>query len=878
MDQDKNIIKEKSHLPKSFLDLLVTEKPFTYKFRKFKPRKIRNEILTYETDDQTKFRNSTAYARAPNSVLQNICGSAKNIGLKSFLKRKQVEKDMETQYEQIIEKNKIEEEKYPFDIIDWEKDIIYDTDNIQEDELPSMNFSLDTSKNVNNRENFLPSVTEFVDTIFEEKWEKNIIFDEDVQVKHKMYQTMYLEDPNLIFDKIDDKRNNKNKKRQKEYFSGDKPIKNKYNISNDKYYNQESKLKSNLGSFGVQHSVPALKLEPRFYKTNHTKDELRNFHRPPLVFPKGLLRFHDIIHKESSGSNIIKKNSELTLKDDAEFVLFEYSEEFPPFIVNSGMVSLINTYYRKTSTRDDYEADIPNLNVLDPDDPSPFFNFGDIKQGTTMKSLTNNLFTAPIFSHQNSDFLCILEKDEDSARLYARPINNIFCVGQEFPIDEIYAPHSRKLNIFCKNRLKVAAYRLFSSKDRTSKEFKISQLDQLFPYFSEGSKRKWLKEYADCIKRGKENVWILKPSSNILNEEDLRKLITPENICQYESMLASERRLIDSGYKCVTDSQDEEDDSMFIIPWQLTKNFINATNGKGLLELVGPADPTGIGEGFSFRKVKLIKGNETENRKIISEHQAKYKSEINKIWTKQISSLSSSREIEFDPKFEQSEDKKKEAQVPQSENTGLLIIRRTIVDEFGEREEIERITDSKVIKLYLKSRKNVNLEDKKSLLKCGNCGQAGHMKTNKTCPNFLQNKKPTKKKIETERRKARMIFQNLMLNLLNKFFSLPYSLAFHKPVSSKRFPDYHSVIENPIDLTTIKTKVRHNKYTLFSEFFDDLELMKNNCVKYNGVEHSLTKIAQNMCDMTKEVEEANKEKIQEAENIFIEYDFEDNEN
>lgn len=859
-DNNKNLA-----LPQSFLDLLVTDNPYNYKFRKYKSRKMRSEIMSYETDDQTKFRNSITYARPQNAVLQSICGTSRNVGLKGYIKRKQIDKEIIKQHDQL--KNKlnlitdVDEIKYPFDIVDWEKDIIYDTDQISENETE------------------IPIINEFVDTIIEDGWENLIIYDEDIQTKYKNYPTMYLEDPNLIFDKIDDKKNQKNKKRQKEYFSGDKPLKSKYNISNDKYYSQDVKTKSSLGSFGVQHSLPALRLEPRFYKTNHSKDELRNFHRPTLKIPSGFpIRFSKLIPNELHASNIIKKISELTLKDSSEFVLFEYSEEFPPFIVNSGMVSLINTYYRKTSVRDDYETEQPNLNILDPEDASPFFCFGDVKQGSSMKSLTNNLFTAPIFNHPNDDYLCILEIDNMGvSNIYPRKISSIYCVGQEFPLEEIYAPHSRKLNIFCKNRLKVAAYRLFSCKDRGFREFKMSQLDQLFPYFSEGSKRKWLKEYADCVKKGKENIWVLKPTSTLLNEEDLRRLITPENICQYESMLASERRLEDSGYKCVADSQDDEDDSVYIIPWQLTKNFINASNGKGLLELVGPADPSGIGEGFSFRKVKLIKGNETENRKIISEHQAKYKSEISKIWSNQLQSLSNSKDIPFSPDYFKRDTKEiKPLEEPiNSDNKNVLTIKRTYVDHLGERTEIETITDPKVIKLYLKMRKITKQDDKKTILKCGNCGQSGHMKTNKACPNFTQSKKPTKKKIESERRRAKAIFHEIMLNLLNHFFVIPFSLAFHRPVSTKRFPDYTKTVENPIDLTTIKTKVRHNKYTLYKDFLDDIELMKQNCVRYNGAEHSLTKVAQKMVDMGTEEWFIQKIKIDEAENIFIEYDFDD---
>lgn len=67
-------------------------------------------------------------------------------------------------------------------------------------------------------------------------------------------------------------------------------------------------------------------------------------------------------------------------------------------------------------------------------------------------------------------------------------------------------------------------------------------------------------------------------------------------------------------------------------------------------------------------------------------------------------------------------------------------------------------------------RKITKQDEKKSLLKCGNCGQSGHMKTNKACRNFTQSKKPTKRKIEIERRRAKSIFHEIMINLLNQFF------------------------------------------------------------------------------------------------------------
>lgn len=42
------------------------------------------------------------------------------------------------------------------------------------------------------------------------------------------------------------------------------------------------------------------------------------------------------------------------------------------------------------------------------------------------------------------------------------------------------------------------------------------------------------------------------------------------------------------------------DDEVKAAPWNLTRGFIEALNGKYLLDLTGYADPTGCGEGFSY--------------------------------------------------------------------------------------------------------------------------------------------------------------------------------------------------------------------------------------------------------------------------------------
>ncbi|ELA42758.1 uncharacterized protein VICG_00073 [Vittaforma corneae ATCC 50505] len=456
----------------NFLNFLVKEIPYEYKLKKLRTRKSPHDPIGSEIDDGHRFRNTVSITKSGTSTIQSLSSSSRHIGIREFLKKKQLENEIKNQYENAFGSLK-PADVMPIEVIDWEDDVF--------------NKSEETSI----------STKEYVNELLESGWEKHITIDPNEMPVQKPYLTLYIDDPNLIFEKIEEKKA-KIKKKSHKIGSLDKPLKNKYNISNDKYYVSESKSKVSLGTFGVQHSLPALRLDPRFYKTNHTKEELRNFHRPPICI-KSALSFKGPSSSKFAG-NIIKKAHELSLSDSTPFKIFEYFEEFPFFVVNPGMVSLMSTYYRKMDSID--EPTIDGCTVLEVEDEAPFYGFGNIKPGTYVPTLANNLFIAPIAPHKSSDFLCIIDDD----RIVMRPIDNIYLVGQEFPKEEVYAPHSRRLNQFCKDRLKVAAYRIFSK----GKDLQMQQLDLMFPYFSEGSKRKWLKEYSDCVKKGKIIYGLLK--------------------------------------------------------------------------------------------------------------------------------------------------------------------------------------------------------------------------------------------------------------------------------------------------------------------------------------------------------------------------------
>ena len=78
-------------------------------------------------------------------------------------------------------------------------------------------------------------------------------------------------------------------------------------------------------------------------------------------------------------------------------------------------------------------------------------------------------------------------------------------------------------------------------------------------------------------------------------------------------MIAAEQRLKDAGYGekflFAPEQDDDEDqqlkmdDEVKVAPWNTTRAYVQAMKNKCLLQLTGPADPTGCGEGFSYVRV-----------------------------------------------------------------------------------------------------------------------------------------------------------------------------------------------------------------------------------------------------------------------------------
>ncbi|XP_055499648.1 transcription initiation factor TFIID subunit 1 isoform X1 [Leucoraja erinacea] len=490
------------------------------------------------------------------------------------------------------------------------------------------------------------------------RWEDNVIWDDQAMDKFLEPPVLTLDpnDENIILEIPDEKEemtsNSPSKENKKESSARksrillgktgvikDEPqqnmsqpeVKDPWNLSNDEfYYPKQQGLRGTFGGNIIQHSIPAVELRQPFFPTHMGPMKLRQYHRPTLkkysfgalsqpgphsVYPllkhiKKKAKMREQERQASGGGEMffMRTPQDLTGKD-GDLILAEYSEEYPPLMMQVGMATKIKNYYKRKPGKDPGAPDCKYGETVYCH-TSPFL--GSLHPGQLLQAFENNLFRCPIYLHKmpETDFLVIRTRQG----YHIRELVDIFVVGQQCPLYEVPGPNSKRANTHVRDFLQVFIYRLFwKSKDRP-RRIRMEDIKKAFPSHSESSIRKRLKLCADFKRTGMDsNWWVLKPDFRLPTEEEIRAMVSPEQCCSYYSMLAAEQRLKDAGYGeksfFAPEEENEEefqmkiDDEVRTAPWNTTRAFIAAMKGKCLLEVTGVADPTGCGEGFSYVKV-----------------------------------------------------------------------------------------------------------------------------------------------------------------------------------------------------------------------------------------------------------------------------------
>ncbi|RLM56364.1 transcription initiation factor TFIID subunit 1-like [Panicum miliaceum] len=326
-----------------------------------------------------------------------------------------------------------------------------------------------------------------------------------------------------------------------------------------------------------------------------------------------------------------RKKTDLSVRD-GHVVLMEYCEERPLLLSNAGMGARLCTYYQKTSPADQTATSLRNngdglgtVLAIDPADKSSFL--GDIRSGSHQSCLETNMYRSPIFPHKvaQTDYLLVRSA---KGVLSLRRIDKLYAVGQQEPHMEVFSPGTKNVQNYLLNRVLAYVYREFRARERPDviPQIRADELPIQSP-LTEAIVKKRLKHCADFKKGPKGHFfWTQRADFRVPSEEELRRLLTPESVCCYESMQAGLYRLKRLGIVKLTQPvglasamnqlPDEAielaaashiERELQITSWNLTSNFVACTNQDRenieRLEITGVGDPSGRGLGFSYVRV-----------------------------------------------------------------------------------------------------------------------------------------------------------------------------------------------------------------------------------------------------------------------------------
>lgn len=262
--------------------------------------------------------------------------------------------------------------------------------------------------------------------------------------------------------------------------ASNRDIMRRYNISNDEAYDllkeNQHKVRSTLGNMVVEHSLPAARLQWPFYKVALDGKEKRAFHRQRLNLFEIMGRTYRV-HKPRyrkkkhvrglEAKELFASAEDLSVGDNSNILMLEYSEEMPTTLSNFGMGNRLINYYRKRDNDDPErpKREIGETQLLTQQDKSPFANFGHVDPGETVPVIQNGLYRAPVFQHEpkSSDFIMAVSHTyEAGVKVFLRNTENLHTVGQQLPAAEVPGEHSRKVTDAAKKRLRAISYRIYS--------------------------------------------------------------------------------------------------------------------------------------------------------------------------------------------------------------------------------------------------------------------------------------------------------------------------------------------------------------------------------------------------------------------------------
>ncbi|XP_051885517.1 uncharacterized protein LOC127577907 isoform X2 [Pristis pectinata] len=155
-------------------------------------------------------------------------------------------------------------------------------------------------------------------------------------------------------------------------------------------------------------------------------------------------------------------------------------------------------------------------------------------------------------------------------------------------------------------------------------------------------------------------------------------------------------------------------------------------------------------------------------------------------------------------------------------------------------QEIKQIEEEgRVLAREERARRRQMREEKSMLM--SNVKSALKRKQNATPHSPVKSEEPEKKRPEVHYTDDEQYVS--MYKVLDAVKVHKDSWPFNEPVDESYAPDYHKIIEEPMDLSTIEKKLSEKKYNSKWAFVSDFRLMFENCEQYNGKGNEYTLMA-----------------------------------
>jgi hypothetical protein len=90
-------------------------------------------------------------------------------------------------------------------------------------------------------------------------------------------------------------------------------------------------------------------------------------------------------------------------------------------------------------------------------------------------------------------------------------------------------------------------------------------------------------------------------------------------------------------------------------------------------------------------------------------------------------------------------------------------------------------------------------------------------------------------------------FQQAIIMLHAQIMEHRNGNIFHNPIRNSEAPDYREIIKRPMDLKTIKARIRDGSIADVVDFQRDIYLMFANAMMYNGPHSDVYKMAEDVC-------------------------------